>query len=894
MQEKITKTKLSSRPFFITILLLFAIYSSAQTYEFENGTLTNNADIQNCDSCSGKIVGNLGGNSSVSLNVTVATAGWYNLQLFYCTGDPRTIRLTAGSATTIAIPCEPSGGWSTAASKNLSIYLNSGTTALLWDNTSSWAPNLDKMVLTPITSSSSTQTIPFGSNNSIVYNLGTKTYNVKFNGATVVTNASAYAYSDQKYLSGNYTSAVYTSEPFTDNIGSGTKHIFTLSGNYTLGMQQIFYAYNNKNYVAVQVVLTGNGSNSYKMSPLTSYQVTPNFGTGDTRALFVPYDNDAWIRYNAFPLNTADFTASEVTNIYNNTNRKSLVIGSLEHTKWKTGVAVSGGGVSSAYVSVIAGWTKKDITRDGRDHGWVNVGQTSCASPKVLINANDDWRTGFEEFAQANAALQPKYIFDWTAPKPIGWNSWGAIQSNINLPKAKAVVDFFHDDCPAYKTEDNTLFIDLDSYWDNMSDAQLAQFVAYAKSKGFKAGIYWAPFVDWGKYNRPVEGSSYSYSQCWTMVNGSPLELDGAYAMDPTSPGTKDRIKFFMNRFKTAGFEMIKIDFLTHASIEADGFANNQIHTGMEAYQEGMKFLTDEINGTMLVQAAISPNLATGPFVHVRRVACDAYSSISDTDYTLNSTTYGWWQNQIYDYLDADHVVFGNASIGENRARLLSSVITGTITSGDDFSTAGAWKAKSQTLLQNTDVMNVARADMHFLPADGNTGENAANVFSATNNNVTYVAVFNYSNAATTNNISLSRLGLGSGNYTVKELYSGTTSTTQGVLNVTLPQADAALYAIYQGPNLSTPNYNWAKASTNYVFPNPATSTFRIKFDHTINGPLALSLYDLAGKEIWKTSVIAEDMISSEVPVSNLANGIYMIKVSTPGSPVQNFKFIKQ
>ncbi len=44
---------------------------------------------------------------------------------------------------------------------------------------------------------------------------------------------------------------------------------------------------------------------------------------------------------------------------------------------------------------------------------------------------------------------------------------------------------------------------------------------------------------------------------------------------------------------------MIKIDFLTHASIEADGFANNQLHTGMEAYQEGMKYLIDEIGGTM-------------------------------------------------------------------------------------------------------------------------------------------------------------------------------------------------------------------------------------------------------------------------------------------------------
>ncbi|SFD18450.1 T9SS type A sorting domain-containing protein [Flavobacterium phragmitis] len=892
MQEKITNEKLSIRRIFTALLLLMAVYGSAQTYEFENGTRTNNADIQNCDSCSGKIVGNLGGNSSVSVNVTVASTGWYNLQLFYCTGDPRTIRLTAGSANAIAIPCDPSGGWSTAASKNLSVYLNSGTTTLLWDNPNSWAPNLDKFVLSPI-NSSNLQTISFG-NNSIVYNLGTKTYSIKFNGNTVIANASAYANSDQQYVSNNFGTAVYTSESFTDNIGSGTKHIFTLSGNYSLGMQQIFYTYSNKNYLAVQVVLTGNGSNCYKMSPLTSYEVTPNFGSGDTRALFVPYDNDAWIRYNANPLNSSDFTASEVTSIYNNTNRKGLAIGSVEHTKWKTGITVNGGGASSAYVSVIAGWTKKEVTRDTRGHGWVNVGQTSCPSPKIIISANDDWRVGLEEFAQANAVMQPKYIFDWTAPKPIGWNSWGAMQTSINLTKAKSVVDFFHDDCPAFKTEDNTLFIDLDSYWDNMSDAELAQFVTYAKSKGFKAGIYWAPFVDWGKYNRQVEGSSYQYNQCWTMVNGNPFELDGAYAMDPTSPGTKARIRYFINRFKTAGFEMVKIDFLTHASIEADSFVNYQIHTGMEAYQEGMKYLIDEINGTMLVQAAISPNLSTGPFVHVRRIACDAYASISDTDYTLNSTTYGWWQNQIYDYLDADHVVFGNASLGENRARLLSSVVTGTVTSGDDFSVAGAWKTKAQTLLQNNDVLNTARNEMHFLPADGNTGYNAANIFSATKDNVTYIAVFNYTNATTNNTINLSRLGLSSGNYNVKELFSGTTSTIQSALSVQLPQADAALYAIYDTSTLSAPNYNWAIASTNYIFPNPASNAFRIKFENPVNSESTVSVYDTGGKVLLKKTIFVEDEISSEIPINGLAKGVYMVKVSTAGKATKNFKFVKQ
>ncbi|WP_278022508.1 hypothetical protein [Flavobacterium ginsengisoli] len=75
MQEKITKEKVSVKKLLTLMLFLLTICSWSQSYEFENGTRTGNADIQNCDSCSGKIVGNLGGTGSVSVNVTVASNG---------------------------------------------------------------------------------------------------------------------------------------------------------------------------------------------------------------------------------------------------------------------------------------------------------------------------------------------------------------------------------------------------------------------------------------------------------------------------------------------------------------------------------------------------------------------------------------------------------------------------------------------------------------------------------------------------------------------------------------------------------------------------------------------------------------------------------------------------
>jgi len=870
-------------------LLFLGLSGFAQTYEAESGTREGNADVQSCDSCSGSIVGNLSDTSTVTLTVNVATEGWYNMQVFYATGDPRTFKITPGNGPALIVPVPASGGWSTAAAQNVSLYLNAGDTNIVFASPS-YAPNLDKIVLSPITATQ-LQTINFGTNNQIVYDTNSKTYSLVFDGVTAISGASAFAKGNQNNVSTGYSNVAYTSESFSDNIGSGTKHTFTLTGGFNTNMIQTFYTYSGQEYVAVQVALTGSGANCYQMSPLTSYNVSPNFGGGDTRALFVPYDNDSFVRYNASSLSGAEFTGGEVTNIYSNDSRHGLVIGSVDNSRWKTGVNVIGAGSLSAYVSVINGYTNSNLTRDGRGHGWVNIGLDYCDSPKVLVTANDDWRTAFDTYGEVAVLSQPKYIHDWTASKPMGWNSWGAIQANLNLVKAKAVVDFFQNDVPAFRTEDNTLYLDLDSYWDNMTDAELAEFASYCTTRGMKPGIYWAPFVDWGGSPRTIEGSSYNYSQTWTRINDATYAVDGALAMDPTHPATQARITFFINRFINAGFKMIKFDFLGHASLEADSYYDWQTHTGMEAYHQGMKFLIDAVGDDMLIEAAISPNMATGPYVHMRRIACDAYGDIGETEYTLNSTTYGWWQNKMYDFMDADHVVFGNHSEAKNRARYTSSIVTGTITTGDDYSSAGPWVARAQSILQNPEVLSLAKADMHFRPAEGNTSITASKVFYATQGNITYAAVFNYGNDSADMTVDLARLGL-TGSYTATELYSGSVITGSGSLAFTIAGTDAHIYKI-TGATAGTDGASLANA-TSFLFPNPASSSFKVKFAAPVTGKAAITVSDLGGKQLWNTQVTVDGNTSPEIPVSNLAKGFYLVTVTTAQQGTLNFKFIKQ
>lgn len=795
----------------LLVVLTFTSPAFAQSFEAESGVRSGGADLQGCTSCSGgQMVGGLGA-GAVEIPVTVASAGVYKITVTYCTGDQRTINVTPNGGSLVAVTCPASGGWATPASIATRVSLNAGSNSIRLDNPSSYGPNIDKITLAPI-NTPEIQTIVFGSNSRVEYDLANGVYDIYFENQKIIGGAFSSAHSDQTYRSNeSYIARSYSSAPVNDQFGNGTKHTISMTGNGQMEMQQVFYTYPSKNYLFTEVTLNGSGSNCYRMSPLTSNFIDIQSNT-DKRQLLVPFDNDAWVRYEAKESRNSTFTGSEVGAVYDNTTRKGLTVGSVEHSVWKTGVNQVGEGRSgTTFLSVIAGWTQENLTRDKRGHGWVNVGGTSCRSPRIMISYNNDWRDGLDEYGKANAIAEPGYIESWEGGTPFGWNSWGAIQTNISLQNSKAVVDYLSSGLPAFRNADNTLYIDLDSYWDNMTPgswtgdfSQLTEFVNYCKSKGFKAGIYWAPFVDWGKWSRTMEGTTYNYADAWTKVNDSPLELDGAYALDPTHPGTKERIAYLIGRFKECGFEMIKLDFLAHASLEADSFHQSGISTGMQAYKAGMEFLIDQIDGKMLVYAAISPNLATGRYAHMRRIACDAYSDTWESAYTLNSTNYGWWQGHIYQYIDGDNVVFGTQPANKNRLRLASSIITGTLMVGDDYSSDGPWKARAQTLLQNTELLNLAKDGKAFRPVEGNTGWDPNNLFVKTIGAHTYLAVCNFGDSERSFNIDLARVGLNAvATYNVKELYSGATvngrtqaTTIEGTLNTTIPAADVAIYEL--------------------------------------------------------------------------------------------------
>lgn len=735
--------------------------------------------------------------------------------------------------------------------------------------------------------------LPFGSDGQVAYQETQGTFTVSVHNAVVITNAYALVQSGAGELnSKNYTTHSAVLSDVTDVFGTGRKMTVTMTGNSLPEMTQVFYAYPERDYFLTEVTISGASVSSNYMAPLVSTQADVGV-QGDNRVLFVPFDNDAFVRYNSKAMNTAAVTntSAEVTAVYDNTSRRGLVVGSVEHMDWKTGIKTTGLNNLLSELTVWGGYAEKSVTRDDAPHG--TLSGTSVKSPKIFVGLFNDWRTGLEDYAKANAIAEPRYVFNWDKPTPFGWNSWGAIQKSLNLDKAKAVVNFFATSLPGFRS-DSTVYIDLDSYWDNLTGgldgdySKLVDFVNTCKAKKLKAGIYWAPFVDWIKSSRQIEGGTYNYQDTWTKVASGVHDFDGARAMDPTHPGTQERIAFVIDKFKLCGFEMIKIDFIGHAAVEADSYYDPTVKTGMQAFRKGMEYLINQLNSKMLVYVAISPSLATGRYAHSRRIACDAYSDITASEYTLNSTTYGWWQTYIYNYIDADHLVFKNESIGENRARLTSGVINGTVITGDDFSTSGQWTENAKALFQNNEILDIARNGKAFRPLEGNADESASEVFVNKIGEYYYLAIINYGDKKKTYDLSLERLGIPAGEYSGKELFSAARfNVTTASVKRDVDGRSAAILRL--GIRDITGNVREVANDTAILYPNPSAGIFKIEGEKQIR---AILVRAADGKNVVEKKNIKGN--TYELNMTAHKSGIYIVNVTYADNTGKVFKIMKK
>ncbi|WP_224723741.1 alpha-galactosidase [Paenibacillus vietnamensis] len=507
----------------------------------------------------------------------------------------------------------------------------------------------------------------------------------------------------------------------------------------------------------------------------------------EVRALTVPFDNDKWVRYgsSAIPSSVQSY---EVTAVYRAGSRKGFVLGSVAHDTWKTGITVEGTFAGEVGRLRVYGGAADMQTRDTVPHGTLRG--KSISSPLVFVGAFTDYRDGLEAYGQANALVAP--ALPWSEGVPFGWNSWSAVMTKLDFDVYVHTSDFFAGELQQnhFAGQDGSLYVNFDAFSDNLTEEELKEAVKRVKTNGQKPGTYYTPFAFWGSNpDTPVEGTDGKVIYREILLKdqaGRPLpKLDGAFPIDPTHPEALKRIMRKLESVVEAGYEYLKMDFLTHGAMEGVHY-DPSVRTGIQAYNVGMAAIRDalapeKLGRPFLINLSIAPLFPHG-YAHSRRVSCDAFGTAADTEYMLNALTYGWWINDhLYRFNDPDHVVLYKShnqretTEHEGRSRLNSAVIAGTsLLLGDDYRVEEAAR-RAKEWMTNREVMALARRGETFRPVEGRSGSGGEDLFMLRGAEGTWVAAFNFSESAVkTISASFERLSIDPQNgLAVRDLWSG-------------------------------------------------------------------------------------------------------------------------
>lgn len=549
----------------------------------------------------------------------------------------------------------------------------------------------------------------------ISYDESTRMVNFSKNGKAVLSDVAAQFKSGSTLIkSTSYSNVSFSTEDVTPETGSARKFTITYMGEEGMpNVEQAFYLMEDKDYFLTDVTLVANGA------PVASNYICPIYSdaknfflekSSSNYFLTIPFDNDGFVTYGCFPLSkpignynsdtstgrvARDSISYEITSIFNYETKRGLVIGSVDHDTWKSAIRITGSPTSQGIVSKIealsgiTGPATRDHYQDTathyehlQPHGTLKGNRVKSA--RFMVGLFDDWRTGMETYGEVNAQIAPKRPYN--GPAIFGWNSWGGMREHCNYEGAMSVIDFMKDNLiDKGWGKDGVVYVGLDS-WDNMNWGERKEFADKCHANGMKAGAYWTPFSDWmHSDSRGMEGNNgYTYGQARLKVDGK-IKTD---RVDPTAPATLSRMEYYITKFKECGFEYLKFDFMNHGSCEADSFYNKDITTGLQAYNYGMKYLSDLCGDDIFIDLSIAPIFPT-QYANARRISCDAWGSLDETNYMMNSLSFGWWLDRVYSFNDPDHLVMGDRSAGENITRMTSGAVTGYCILGDNLATVG-------------------------------------------------------------------------------------------------------------------------------------------------------------------------------------------------------------
>lgn len=577
----------------------------------------------------------------------------------------------------------------------------------------------------------------------VIANFKTGRVSYYFDGGIVLNNTTAEIQEIQAGLlsTGSCNSHLATTETFTDHIGNGVKLTFTHSGNIqgiTLIQQITLYQEQPYLFTALKAVATRpvQTLETRDISPLV---ITPTqngslFQPGkQPRLLDVPFDNDNWVNILERKWEGADKPvfngiSYEYAAVYDNQTLSGLVMGSVTHDFWKTGIVyraakqigltdslkIYGGAATEDNSALKPAYGGLDGTHDHTSHGTIRGHMVS--SPVIYLCGLKDVRKAFMAYGEANVSWNGK--LEWKGSAPVYWNSFGVEgvlgNSGVMMPKDLGKITDFLQTLSNFNAYSKPV-LSIDSYDQSIYSTELlTSFGKYAKKKNQQMGFYFIPFALWNwknSFDTKIPGSEYTLKDVVLRdKNGQPIAYKdgewGAYAMDPTHPAIRLFIINQLEKAKAIGATFLKIDFLTAGALESTKRYDPEVRTGMQAYNQGMKLLkslTDSILGPdIFITQAISP-MFPHQYAHTRFISTDVYSHLRDdqkgfphygsTQASMAAGSHLWWvQGTLWPYTNLDVSIMKNFQKNpdltekEIKVRLYAMMAMGSILGdGSDF-----------------------------------------------------------------------------------------------------------------------------------------------------------------------------------------------------------------
>jgi len=651
----------------------------------------------------------------------------------------------------------------------------------------------------------------------VVLHTTTGKVDYRFASGIVLDNTVAYI----RELSVGYLSTAdlgqhpYSTDVVEDSLGKGIRiNIKHMDDRHALYLLQRITLYNGYPCVLTDVMAgSKNGKEMLETRHVSPIAVLPAqegrlyIPGSEPRILDEPFDNDEWVGIVERHWPDASGISYEFSSVYDNTSLAGLVLGSVEHNFWKTGIAYRTAAVKGqldsfvVYGGAVAGG--KDGTHDRALHGTITGNM--IASPLVYLGGGKDVRAVFTGYGQVNARLNGSLT--WKGFAPVYWNSFGVegvlgYEKVMMPPGVAKISDYLH-------TLDNFSgrahpVLSIDSYDQSIYTTELlASLSKYGKKNGQQMGFYFIPFAIWTWKNAMdrtmVAGTSYSLNDVVLKdQDGKPIAYKdgdwGAFPLDPTHPATRQSIIVQLQKAKAINATFLKIDFLTAGALESSTRWDPRVRTGMQAYDQGMKMLKHLIDSILgpdiFITQAISP-MFPHQYAHTRFISTDVYSHLRDdqkgfpgwgsTEASLATGSHlGWVQGTLWPYTNLDVCIMQhfqkNPDLSEQeiKVRLYAMMVMGSILGdGSDFRQPLAAE-RGRKFLNNARLCAFFGHPRAFTPLQFADGDSFDQQMAFYLKDSALVSLFNFNmRQEYVKKINLRDIGLAKGKYVLRDLITG-------------------------------------------------------------------------------------------------------------------------